>query len=378
MTAMPIGLYIHVPFCRTRCHFCAFYLRIYRDDLAQAYIQALLKEICLHAFRLTTRNRPLSTVYLGGGTPTLLPPDALIQILDVVRRELGVAPDAEITIEGTPDSVTEDGLHALRAAGFTRLSLGLETSVPEELVAIGRRRASDGIAARVGHARRAGFTNLNLDLIYGLPGQTERSWQASLDQALALNPTHVSTYALSVEAGSRFHVDTHRGDLTELDEALALRLDNMAVQSLAAAGFERYEISNYARPGFSCRHNRLYWEAGDYLGLGPCAQSYVGEQRFSVMADLDRYRDLLARGALPICDEQWLNPAQRGKDALVFGLRLLAGVDIQHRATRDAVDAAEPVLSRLKAEGWLEQEGTRLRLTNLGRQYADSVAVELL
>ena len=147
---------------------------------------------------------------------------------------------------------------------------------------------------------------------------------------------------------------------------------------MAAAGFERYEISNYARPGFSCRHNRLYWEAGDYLGLGPSAQSYVGEQRFSVMADLDRYRDLLARGALPICDEQWLNPAQRGKDALVFGLRLLAGGDIQHRATRDAVDAAEPVLSRLKAEGWLEQEGTRLRLTNLGRQYADSVAVELL
>lgn len=378
MTAMPIGLYIHVPFCRTRCHFCAFYLRIYRDDLAQAYIQALLKEIRLHGFRLTTRNRPLSTVYLGGGTPTLLPPDALIQILDVVRRELGVAPDAEITIEGTPDSVTEDGLHALREAGFTRLSLGLETSVPDELVAIGRRRASDAIAARVGHARRAGFTNLNLDLIYGLPGQTERSWQASLDHALALNPTHVSTYALSVEAGSRFHVDTHRGDLPELDEALALRLEDIAVSGLTGSGFERYEISNYARPGYRCRHNRLYWEAGEYLGLGPSAQSYVGEQRFSVMADLNRYRDLLARGALPICDEQWLNPAQRGKDALVFGLRLLAGVDIQHRATRDAVDAAEPVLSRLKAEGWLEQEGTRLRLTNLGRQYADSVAVELL
>lgn len=375
---MPIGLYVHVPFCRTRCHFCAFYLRIYRDDLAHAYVQALLNEVRLHAFRLTTRNRPLSTVYFGGGTPTLLPPDALIQILDVVRRELGVAPDAEITIEGTPDSVTEDGLHALRAAGFTRLSLGLETSVPEELVAIGRCRASDGIVARVGHARRAGFTNFNLDLIYGLPGQTERSWQASLDRALALNPTHVSTYALTVEAGSRFHVDTHRGDLPELDEALALRLDDMAVQSLAAAGFERYEISNYARPGYSCRHNRLYWEAGDYLGLGPSAQSYVGEQRFGVRGDLDRYRELLARGALPICDEQWLNPAQRGKDALVFGLRLLAGVDIQHRATRDAVDTAEPVLRRLKAEGWLEQEGTRLRLTDLGRLYADSVAVELL
>lgn len=375
---MPIGLYIHVPFCRTRCHFCAFYLRIYRDDLAQAYVQALLKEIRLHAFRLTTRDTPLSTLYLGGGTPTLLPSDALIQILDVVRSELGVAPDAEITIEGTPDSVTEEGLHALKAAGFNRLSLGLETAVPDELVAIGRRRASDAIAESVGIARLAGFTNLNLDLIYGLPGQTERSWQASLDQALALNPTHVSTYALSVEAGSRFHVDSHRGDLPELDEALALRLEDIAIRCLTGSGLERYEISNYARPGSSCRHNRLYWEAGEYLGLGPSAQSYVREQRFSVMADLDHYIELLARGALPICDEQWLNPAQRGKDALVFGLRLLAGVDTQHRATRDAVEAAGPVLTRLKAEGWLEQEGTRLRLTDLGRQYADSVAVELL
>ena len=375
---MPIGLYIHVPFCTTRCHYCAFYLRIYREDLAQAYVQALLAEIRLHAFRLTTRSRPLSTVYFGGGTPTLLAPAAILQILDVVRSEFGVRPDAEITIEGTPDSVNEAGLRALKTAGVTRLSLGVETVVPDELVTIGRRGLSDPVADSVHAARRAGFDNINLDLIYGLPGQTEASWRATLDRALALAPTHLSTYALSVEAGSRFHVDRHRGDLPELDEALALRLEDLAVQALTAAGFQRYEISNFCRPGFSCRHNRLYWENGDYLGLGPSAQSYVRGQRFGVVGDLDWYIELLGRGALAIDEEQSLAPAQQSREALVFGLRLLAGVDTRSSVTAPAITNLDSALRRLQSNGLLELAGTRLRLTELGRRYADSVAVELL
>lgn len=375
---MPPGLYIHVPFCRTRCHYCAFYLRIYRPDLAQAYIDALLAEIRLHAMQGTLRKTPPATVYFGGGTPTLLPIETLTYVLEIIHKNFGLAADAEITIEATPDSVNEESLSALRAAGFNRLSLGMESSHSGELLVIGRRGLSDPVAVSTTMARRAGFSNLNLDLIYGLPGQTVASWQASLDQALALKPTHLSIYALSVEAGSRFHVDRRRGDLPELDEELALAQESLAAIHLLEQGFERYEISNYARPGYHCRHNRLYWEAGEYLGLGPSAQSYLAGRRFGVISDLNRYCTLLASGVLPIEEEQVLDSARQGREAVVFGLRLTAGVDLASWPAREAALSMQPILAKLKTEGMLEQEGSRLRLTELGRRYADTVALALL
>ncbi len=375
---MACGLYIHVPFCRTRCHYCAFYLRIYREDLAQAFVSALLKEMHLHAAAQTSRGLSWGSVYFGGGTPTMLPARELIRLLDAVRSHFPVASDAEITVEGAPDSLTAEDLCALRTAGFNRLSLGMETSVPDELLAIGRRGLSDPVVDSVQAARRAGFDNINLDLIYGLPGQTENSWRRSLDEALALAPSHLSIYALSVEAGSRFHVDAHRGDLPELNEALTLRMEGFTAEHLTEAGFERYEISNYARPGFSCRHNRLYWEAGEYLGLGPSAQSYVGGRRFGIVADLDQYIERLGMDTLPLCDEQQLPPEQQAREALVFGLRLLAGVDTQSPAATTAMPSLHPALAQLQSDRLLEFVGTRIRLTELGRRFADTVAVELL
>ena len=215
---MSLGLYIHVPFCRSRCHFCAFYLQIYREDRAQHYLTALFQEIQLHAEQQTVGGRRLDTVYFGGGTPTALESSDLCTILSRVQTHFGLQPDAEKTVEAHPDTVTVEGLTQLANAGFNRISFGVQSLDENELVAIGRPSLPDSVYGAVTMARQAGFTDINLDLIFGLPGQTLESWQETLDQAVALGPSHLSCYALTVEEGTQLIVDIRRGDHTDPDE----------------------------------------------------------------------------------------------------------------------------------------------------------------
>jgi oxygen-independent coproporphyrinogen III oxidase len=375
---MPIGLYIHVPFCRSRCHFCAFYLEIYREDRAQHYLTALIQEIRLHAGQLTVGDRRLDTVYLGGGTPTALQPSELCGILSYVQANFGLQPNAEITVEAHPDTITIEGLAQLAEAGFNRISFGVQSLEEHELVSIGRPSLPDTVHGAVALARQAGFTNINLDVMFGLPGQTLESWQATLDQAIALNPSHLSCYALTVEAGTRLIVDIRRGDRTEPEDVLQNTMEEDAFRALTAAGFARYEISNYCRPGYACRHNMLYWEGADYLGIGPSAQSYVGGHRFGNVEDLKAYQDRLASGHLPTADSERLSLEQQHREAIIFGLRLTEGIPSAsvHRYEMDADWKSKMV--QLLNEGWLEEAAGRIRYTATGRRFADSVAVDLL
>lgn len=375
---MSVGLYIHVPFCRSRCHFCAFYLEIYRDDWAHDYLTALLHEIQLHAGQQTLGGRRLDTVYFGGGTPTALQPSELCGILSCVQANLGLQPDAEITVEAHPDTITVEGLAQLTNAGFNRISFGVQSVDENELVSIGRPSLPDTASRAVALARQAGFTNVNLDLMFGLPGQTLESWQSTLDQAIALKPTHLSCYALTVEEGTRLIVDIRRGDRTKPEDLLQNTMEEEALGTLTAAGFDRYEISNYCRPGYACRHNKLYWEGGDYLGLGPSAQSYVGGDRFGNVEDLKAYQEMLAIGRLPTADKERLSPEQQRREAIVFGLRLTEGISSEsiHRQEMGADWTAKMV--QLLDEGWLVETEGRIRFTSTGRRFADSVAVDLL
>lgn len=375
---MSIGLYIHVPFCRNRCHFCAFYLQIYREDRAQHYLTALSREIQLHAGQQTLGNRRLDTVYFGGGTPTALEPSELCRILSSVQAHFGLQPGAEITVEAHPDTVTVDGLAQLAKSGFNRISFGVQSFDENELGNIGRPSPPDTVNSAVALARQSGFTNINLDLIFGLPEQTLQSWQSTLDQAIALSPSHLSCYALMVEDGTQLIVDIRRGDRTKPEDLLQNAMEEEAFRRLTAAGFDRYEISNYSRPGFACRHNTLYWEGGDYLGIGPSAQSYVGGNRFGNVEDLKAYQDMLADGRLPTADSERLSPEQQRREAIVFGLRLTEGVPSEsvHGYEIDADWKARMV--QLLNEGWLEEADGRIRFTASGRRFADSVAVELL
>ncbi len=372
-----IGLYIHIPFCMTRCHFCAFYLELYRPDRAETFISSLLREIDLYTARGFFEGHALSSIYLGGGTPTTLTLDQLCRILTAVRRSFSVPHDAEICIEAHPDTVSLEGLSILREAGFNRLSLGIESTDSAELLRVGRPTTTNAAEAAVASARQAGFANISLDLMYGLPGQSIASWRHALDKVISWNPAHLSCYALTVEEGTRLHTETLRGTQPIPDPDLQNELEQAAEDSLHKAGYERYEISSYARPGYACRHNLLYWTDGEYLGLGPSAQSYVNGCRFGNIDALTVYSERLAREELPIQEAIWLTPEQRQREAVVFGLRLVQGVP------RD-------LLFRYQAAGWdsrlrplldqrvIELAGGRLRLTSLGRRYADSVAVALL
>jgi oxygen-independent coproporphyrinogen-3 oxidase len=375
---MAVGLYVHVPFCRTRCHFCPFYLRIYRQDLAEQYLAALEQEMVWHAAHRTLAERRLATVYFGGGTPTTLKPAHLAMILQRIDQKFGLEKDAEVTVEATPQSVTVKSLTSLRGAGVNRLSFGVDSFDKQELAEVGRPSGSDAVLTAVTEARHAGFANINLDLIYGLPGQTIESWQATLATSLALEPTHLSTYALSIEQGSALWVDQRRGDTVEPDPELLLAMEEIAVSSLAGAGFTRYEISNYARWGFACRHNLLYWQGGDYLGMGPSAQSYVQGRRFGNVGNLERYSRSLDRGQLPLDEEEFLPSYQRDREALILGLRLTQGVDETRFHAAGWWKDIIPSLERMTAQGLLERSSGRLRLTGLGRRFADSVAVSLI
>ncbi len=375
---MAVGLYIHVPFCRTRCHFCAFYLRIHREDEAVSYLESLTREIQLHASLNGLGGRRFDSLYFGGGTPTTLGPDRLGAIVAQVRNCFDLTEQAEITLEAHPDTVTEEGLARLAQAGFNRISFGAQSMDDDELVRIGRPTSADTVRKAVTAARAAGLMNINLDLIYGLPGQAMESWTATLDEALALRPTHLSCYALTVEERTRLSVDLRRGDRSEPDSLLQNAMEDEASRRLTAAGFLRYEISNYCRPGYACTHNLLYWEGAEYLGLGPSAQSYLNGTRFGNVEDLAAYRQALEAGCLPILEQEDLSPERRKREALVFGLRLIEGVNLQLLG-KDSLDGDwGQALRRLTRQGLLEEGSGRIKLTELGRRYADSVAVELL
>ncbi|MEW6543252.1 MAG: radical SAM family heme chaperone HemW [Nitrospirota bacterium] len=374
---MAVGLYIHVPFCLSRCHFCSFSLEVHRPDRAQAYLEALRREIELRAEAKTLDGRTPDSLYFGGGTPSLLPAEQLAGLVALVRTELGLTDRAEITLEAHPGTVTERGLAALVGSGFNRISFGIQSLDQDELLRIGRPNQTAAVRSAVQTARSAGFANLNLDLIYGLPGQTIETWLTTLDEALALQPTHLSCYALTVEERTRLATDIRRGDRHEPDQTLQNELEDLAAARLVRAGFTRYEISNYCLPGYASRHNLHYWAGDDYLGLGPSAQSYLNGTRFGNVERLDRYLAMLRENRLPAEGTEHLSRAQRQREALVFGLRLTDGVALE-RLPDELKNNGQETVRRLTDEGLLEEREGRLRLTDLGRRFADSVAVELL
>jgi oxygen-independent coproporphyrinogen-3 oxidase len=375
---MSVGLYLHVPFCRTRCHFCAFTLQMHREDRVERYLHALSNEMRLHAGQRSLAGRRLDTVYFGGGTPTSLSPAQLLRILEQVRDTFEVGNAAEISVEAHPDTVTEGGLRQLAGAGFTRISFGAQSMDDRELLQIGRRTSGSRTEAAVGAARAAGFDNISLDLIYGVPGQTLDGWLATLEAVLSLEPAHVSCYALTVEEKTRLHIDVRRGDAAEPDAALQNEMEDAAARRLAQAGFARYEISNYARHGHACRHNLLYWQGHDYLGLGPGAQSYLDGRRFGNVESVEDYTRTLEEKRLPIAESEILDDARRRRERIVFGLRLTEGVDKTLLRHEPPDRAWRQTLDQLTRRGLLEERAGRIRLTDEGRRFADSVAVELI
>lgn len=377
MSRRPLGLYLHIPFCRHRCDFCAFYLEIYRDGRARTFVESLRREVRLYGAQDLAATHLIQSIYFGGGTPTTLSPDQLESILTDIQTTFVVISDVEISIEAHPDTVSERDLTRMVRLGFNRISFGAESMDDGDFSPIGRPGASQDTIHAVAMARAAGFANINLDLMYGLPGQTVESWQDSLERVVQLDPTHISCYALTIEEGTKLAQNINRQVTTAPDEARQVEMDEAAEVLLQRGGYQRYEISNYAKPGHLCTHNLLYWTDGAYLGLGPSAQSYVNGSRFGNVADLTAYNDALRENRLPAQTRTELSAPEQRRDAVVFGLRLIEGIPTHALETHALHYGYRETLMGLRAQELIEEDGMRSRLTAKGRRYADAVAEKL-
>ena len=372
-----LGLYLHIPFCRSKCDYCDFYSLAGAEDRMDDYQRALLAQIAECA--PTARHSAVNTIYVGGGTPTFYGAARLAALLKAVRKHFRVTADAEITAEANPDRADLKTLRALRRAGFNRLSLGMQSACDAELAAVHRPHTFQQTAAAVAAARKARFKNLSLDLIYGLPSQTEESWKDTVERALALEPEHLSCYGLTVEEGTPLALRVAKGELLPDDDAQAA-LYLWTVDRLAQAGYTQYEISNFARPGFQSRHNLKYWMGQPYLGLGAAAHSDFGGCRYSYVRSVDGYiRGVLEGGPLLDASDR-IAPGERGSEYLMLRLRTTFGIEEweYRRAYFMNFDPIAAKLSEYEQKGWAARVGSRWRLTAEGFLLSNRLIGELL
>jgi oxygen-independent coproporphyrinogen-3 oxidase len=360
------GVYLHIPFCRSRCSYCDFATGQYDGPLAARYVEAVAKEIA--AFQLP-EIAPVDTVYFGGGTPSLLTPAQVEKILDAVRRRFAVAPDAEITMEMNPGGLSVETLQAYRALGVNRASFGAQTFDDAELKRLGRRHTAQDVRDTIAHLRAAGFANVSFDLIAGLPAQTVPAWERNLAEALKLQPEHLSLYLLEIHPNTPLADQIRRGAQPRPDDDLAAEMYELLLDK-TAAGYGHYEISNFARPGCESRHNSKYWLRAPVYGFGCAAHSHDGDaRRWANERDAKRYVELIENTGDAIIERTALSDAETQAEALFLGLRLMRGVDVRAHAARYGVNlraAYAADLARLQEAGLIEFEDNLLRLTRRG------------
>ena len=373
-----LGLYIHIPFCKKRCHFCAFYLTTHRESRVQEFLSALFQEIVLYAQQGSCDRFPVSTIYFGGGTPTSLRSEQLMAIIGCIRQHFSVSPSLEVTVEADPGTVSLASLQTLYDAGVNRLSFGVQSLEGSEWKQLGRSGELHMVGSAIKMAKDIGFSNIGIDLIYGLPGQTLKSWERSLEQVQALQATHVSCYALTIEEGTRFHRDLEQGIMNQSNLLLEAAMHDHATTSLQSMGYLQYEVSNFAQPGFECQHNLRYWSGLEYLGFGPSAQSYMAHMRFGNVADLVDYSKSFDREELPVDIVDSLTVDEMRREQVVFGLRLNQGVPmiVVQQLEEDVMWSA--TLQKVIDLGLLIRDHKYLKTTAMGRQHMDTVALQLM
>ena len=321
------GLYLHVPFCKSRCAYCAFYSQT-NTRQQEAFVTALCRELELRREELAP-SIPIETVYFGGGTPSLLSPSQLEKIVDTIRRVYSPEPDAEWTLEGNPDDLTPEYAHALRLLGFNRVSLGVQSFCDEELRFLGRRHTAQQVYSAIDALRASDFSNISIDLIYSLPGQSHRLWQQNLSAALALEVPHISAYNLTYEEHTRLAHLAHCGSIEKQSDEDALLDYYYLVDTLYERGYDHYELSNFALRGMHSRHNSAYWDRVSYLGFGPSAHSYLPESRYANVSHLQRYTEYLQQGTIAVDFREDLSPTDCFNESIMMGLRRAKGVDLQ-------------------------------------------------
>jgi len=356
------GLYIHIPFCVSKCHYCDFLSVTFDSAVAKKYVEALKHEIRLRG------GRRVSSLYLGGGTPTVLPLYEIEEILKTVRDYFEFSRNAELTIEANPGTLDSGKARDLASMGINRLSIGVQSLDDEELRLLGRCHTAEEAMNAI---ESPGIDNFSVDLIYGIPGQDMQSWRRTVERAIGAGPAHISSYELTAESGTPFFESLTSGKLEAPPESLVVEMFEHGVDAFAKAGLAHYEISNFARPGLECRHNINYWKRGEYTGLGAGAHSFEGGVRSRNTGYVFKYIESLTNGVLPVEDSAEVTPDDEIKEIIFLGLRMTQGINVEKM--RFIADASEELI----ADGLLVIEEGRLKLTRRGLLLANAVAVDL-
>ena len=378
----PLSLYLHVPFCARHCAYCDFnvYVDRVQSGLVEQTVEATLTDIRRSASSLRETYR-IETIFFGGGTPTYLSGEALASLLQTIRDEFEVTPDCEISSEANPGSSDYDKFEAMRKAGFNRLSVGVQAFDNGLLKNLDRHHSVDEAKQALRTARAAGFENLSLDLMFGLPGQTLSHWKETLETALSFETEHLSLYALTLEPGTRFERLHRGGKLILPEEDDELEMYESAISTLATAGYERYEVSNFAKPGFRARHNLTYWRNGEYLGVGPGAVSYLDGARFKREKLPAKYISKIKTGADLYIESESLKPLETLGETIMLGLRLREGISLsalEARFKTDPLQLYSAQIKDLEVRGLLEKTDDFIRLTHQGLLLANIALGEFL
>jgi oxygen-independent coproporphyrinogen III oxidase len=375
VTLNPAGIYIHIPFCRSRCSYCDFATGIYNVDAASRYVRAVARE--LDSYAETSAPEIVDTIYFGGGTPSLLSSDQLQRLLDNVYRRFQVTDDVEVTLEINPGTVTDENLSAFQRAGVNRASFGAQTFNDHELARLGRSHTAQQTRETFGQLRNAGFQNVSLDLIAGLPGQTLDQWRRNIDEALSMRPEHLSFYLLEVHEGTPLANHIRTGLQLAPNEELAAEMYESMLDQAIAAGYTHYEISNLCLPGFQSRHNTKYWTGAPYFGFGCSAHSYDGvAKRWSNERDVNAYVDRVEANKSPVVEKLELNEEDRQSEAVFLGLRMMEGYNVRDYQQRFGVNLIErhrENLERFSDAGLLELNDDVLKLTRSGALLSNEV-----
>lgn len=372
------SLYIHIPFCLWKCLYCGFYSVLYDQKAAAAYLDALEREAFLYAGAFSSYS--FDTVYIGGGTPTVFSIEELKRVFSILRGSFCISGGAEITVEANPKTLSMQKLEFMLHNEVNRLTIGVQSFSDRLLCFLGRLHSAREAEEAVASARDAGFRNIGVDLIYGIPGQTSDDWKRDLDRAVSLGPEHISAYCLSLDDGTHFSKEAEAGRLNLPQDETAASQYELAVSILSRAGYRRYEISNFALFGFECRHNLNYWRMGEYLGLGAAAWSFVSGVRRSNISDVQLYSERLFAGERPVSFEERVEGDAAATEALMLGLRTGEGIDLRAFERAYGQDALMRLMRGargLEGEGIISVSDGILRLTEKGILIADEIAGRL-
>lgn len=373
-----LSLYIHVPFCVSKCRYCGFYSTTYSSGSIDVFMDGLRHEAAL--LRHDFSHRSFSSIYIGGGTPSVLSPEQFAQLAGIIRGSLTIDDGAEFTVEANPNTVTYEKLSLMRSQGVNRLSLGMQSFSNEVLRILGRLNTAEQAVDAFRMARTAGFENIGVDLIYGIPGQTAVHWEDTLDSTIALTPEHISAYSLSLDEGSLLTREADSGQFALPDEEICEAMYRRAVIKLHSTGYGRYEISNFSLPGYECRHNMHYWERGEYLGLGPGAWSFISGRRYANIADTSEYVRTLSGGRLPIEVQETVGRCTSAREVVLLRLRTRKGLDLfgfEQEFGADLVRRLKMQVAPLRDAGLLRVKHGRITLTDRGILLSDDALARL-